>query len=51
MKRIYLTIGDPRGIGAQIIVKSLAEIKADSNYGFQPVIVGDEKVIENAASG
>ena len=41
MKRIAVTMGDPAGIGGEIILKSLSRIAARSI----PVVVGDLKVI------
>ncbi|MHB8110106.1 MAG: 4-hydroxythreonine-4-phosphate dehydrogenase PdxA [Syntrophorhabdaceae bacterium] len=44
--RIALTMGDPAGIGAEILVKSLAQLSGRSI----PVIVGDEDIFRKAYS-
>lgn len=47
MKKIAITMGDPSGIGPEIIVKML-----DSDFDFSsccPVIIGDINVLENVA--
>ena len=50
MKKIYITMGDPRGISPEIILKSLKEIlNSDLNNKFIPVIIGDEKILKTYA--
>lgn len=43
MKRIAVTMGDPAGIGGEVILKSLRSIGKNSI----PVIIGDTKVIDS----
>ena len=45
--RIFITMGDPAGIGPEIIAKSLASPKIKGLAVFF-VVVGDENVIKNA---
>jgi 4-hydroxythreonine-4-phosphate dehydrogenase len=48
MNKIYITMGDPRGIGPEIITKSLQEI-ISKNDDFIPVLIGDRSLFEKAA--
>ncbi|MFC2062138.1 PdxA family protein [Elusimicrobiota bacterium] len=51
MKKIYITMGDPRGIGPEIIYKSIKDIFSGSEKKeFTPVIIGDEEILK-ASSG
>jgi 4-hydroxythreonine-4-phosphate dehydrogenase len=51
MKKIYITMGDPRGIGPEIILKSLKDIlKINKKYDFVPVIIGDKNIIKDYAA-
>jgi 4-hydroxythreonine-4-phosphate dehydrogenase len=50
MKKIFITGGDPRGIGSEIILKSLGEIlESERIVSFIPIIIGDENIIEREA--
>lgn len=44
MKRIAITIGDPGGIGPEVVVKALPEVSGEC----LPVVIGDYAVIEDA---
>ncbi|MFC2091991.1 4-hydroxythreonine-4-phosphate dehydrogenase PdxA, partial [Elusimicrobiota bacterium] len=45
-KKIYITMGDPRGIGPQIILKSLKElVLSETPLQFIPVIIGDHSIM------
>ena len=46
---IALTIGDPAGIGPEIVVKALAEPSARETV--RPVVIGDAGVLEAAVAG
>lgn len=46
MKKIAITMGDPAGIGAEIIVKAL--YGAEINEYCTPIIIGNRSVIEDA---
>lgn len=43
---IGITMGDPAGVGPEIIVKALAEKIGENDY--RPVVIGDITVIQNA---
>jgi len=43
---IAITLGDPAGIGPEIVVKSLADSKVYEIC--QPLVIGDKNVIANA---
>jgi len=44
MKKLAITMGDPSGIGAEVIIKSLKN-RAARLPGFIPVIIGDIGVL------
>jgi len=44
--RIAVTMGDPCGVGPEILVKALASI--DTNAGFVPVVIGSFSALERA---
>jgi len=46
MKRIAITMGEPGGVGPEVIVKALSSAKI-SNY-CSPVVVGNSRVMEDA---
>lgn len=51
LKRVYITMGDPRGIGPEVIFKSLKRLMGNNaNEKFVPVIVGDEDILKEYAS-
>ncbi len=47
MKKLAVTIGDPGGIGPEVVVKALPVVSAEC----LPVVVGDLPVIEEAVAG
>lgn len=47
MKKILITMGDPAGIGPEVIVKCLAKVPA--HPGIQPVVVGERDLLEETA--
>ena len=49
MKRLYITIGDPRGIGADIIMRSLRDVYSSSVRPFESFIVGDRDIVHSSA--
>lgn len=50
VRRIGITMGDPAGIGPEIILKALAEISArDGMRGFVPIVYGARSVMVDAA--
>ena len=49
--RIGITMGDPAGIGPEIILKALAELaKRDGEAAVSPVVYGTRSVMEAAAA-
>ena len=44
---IAITMGDPSGVGAEVIVKAIADIPVDKRGGF--VVIGDADTVERAA--
>lgn len=46
IKKIYISMGDPRGIGSEIIYKSLSSI---TDMDFTPIIIGDIKILKKYA--
>ena len=50
VKRLFITMGDPQGIGAEIILKSLKELLCSpQNNNFIPIIIGDETILTEYA--
>ncbi len=47
MNKILLTMGDPAGIGPEVIVKCLA--KSGHHEGVEPVVVGEREILEETA--
>ena len=47
-KKIALTIGDPCGIGAEIVIKALEKLNLNSN---EIVVIGNRKVLEYYGAG
>lgn len=47
--RIGITMGDPNGIGPEVIVKSLKELSGYTEYDFECVIYGSREVMDEAA--
>lgn len=43
---IGITMGDPAGIGPEIIVKALSELKAD--HSLRPLVIGDRRSLDEA---
>ncbi|MEW6108009.1 MAG: 4-hydroxythreonine-4-phosphate dehydrogenase PdxA [Nitrospirota bacterium] len=46
MKKIAITMGDPGGVGPEVIVKALYSVEI--NEYCSPIVIGDRTVIENA---
>ncbi len=45
-KKIFITIGDPRGIGPEIICKSIRDIMcSDLKHKFVPVVIGEKGIL------
>lgn len=44
--RIAITMGDPAGVGAEIIVKALSRVEVYKKC--IPIVVGDRAVLEDA---
>ncbi|MGI8813019.1 MAG: 4-hydroxythreonine-4-phosphate dehydrogenase PdxA [Pyrinomonadaceae bacterium] len=44
LPRIGITIGDPAGIGPEIVIKALADL--GSHIGFEPVLIGSRKILD-----
>lgn len=47
MIRVFITIGDPSGIGPEVSLKATSKL-IDEKFNFIPVLVGDEIVIRKA---
>jgi 4-hydroxythreonine-4-phosphate dehydrogenase len=48
MKKILISLGDPAGIGPEVIVKCLARIVPSPDI--QPVVVGEKEILEETAA-
>lgn len=48
MTRIGITMGDPNGIGPEVIAKSLRDLERSGELNFEPVIYGSEQVIRKS---
>src|SRR4051812_46015089 len=49
MNKILMTMGDPAGIGPEVVVKCLAKII--SQDGLEPVVVGEREILEETCKG
>ncbi|MFH1414475.1 MAG: 4-hydroxythreonine-4-phosphate dehydrogenase PdxA [Elusimicrobiota bacterium] len=50
MKKIYITMGDPRGVGPEIIFKGLADIFSSGSMGNNvPIVIGNSSLMQKYA--
>ncbi|MBN2407258.1 MAG: 4-hydroxythreonine-4-phosphate dehydrogenase PdxA [Elusimicrobia bacterium] len=50
MKKIYITMGDPRGAGPELIFGSLKDISDKGGCNFIPVVIGDAGILGSFSS-
>ena len=50
MKKILISMGDPAGIGPEVVVKCLARMAAlGAKSDHEPVVVGEREILEETA--